>query len=134
MDKLIEKIWYEEFRPSEKHFIYNEEIKRKQLFLDNYEEKLRKWCQFDSDVGWGKFDISIDVNEETGDFRGELTISECFIVDIKDKRPICEFVKGYCDGVIETLLGVKVELICRTCPLKNRFKNACVFDILIKED
>ena len=99
-----------------------------------YEEKLRKWCQFDSDVGWGKFDISIDVNEETGDFRGELTISECFIVDIKDKRPICEFVKGYCDGVIETLLGVKVELICRTCPLKNRFKNACVFDILIKED
>ena len=38
------------------------------------------------------------------------------------------------DGVIETLLGVKVELICRTCPLKNRFKNACVFDILIKED
>ncbi|MBR7101346.1 MAG: toll/interleukin-1 receptor domain-containing protein [Clostridia bacterium] len=99
-----------------------------------YEEKLRKWCQFDSDVGWGKFDISIDVNEETGDFRGELTISECFIVDIKDKRHICEFVKGYCDGVIETLLGVKVELVCRTCPLKNRFKNACVFDILISEE
>jgi len=99
-----------------------------------YEEKLRKWCKFDSDVGWGKFDISIDVNEDTGDFRGELTISECFIVDIKNKRHICEFVKGYCEGVIETLLGIEVLLVCKTCPLKNRFKNTCVFDILIKED
>ncbi len=42
MDKLIEKMWYEEFRPAEKHFIYNEEIRKKQLFLDNYEEKLRE--------------------------------------------------------------------------------------------
>lgn len=41
MNKLIEKMWYEEFRPAEKHFIYNEEIRKKQLFLDNYEEKLR---------------------------------------------------------------------------------------------
>ena len=42
MDKLIEKMWYENFRPAEKHYIYSEEIKQKQLFLDNYEEKLRK--------------------------------------------------------------------------------------------
>lgn len=42
MNKLIEKMWYEEFRPAEKHFIYNEEISRKQLFLDKYEEQLRK--------------------------------------------------------------------------------------------
>ena len=41
MNKLIEKMWYEEFRPAEKHFIYNEEIRKKQLFLDNCEEKLR---------------------------------------------------------------------------------------------
>ena len=42
MNDLIEKMWYEEFRPAEKHYIYSEEIKRKQLFLYNYEEKLRK--------------------------------------------------------------------------------------------
>ena len=99
-----------------------------------YAEKLRKWCEFDSDVGWGKFDIDVEVNEETGDFRGRLTISECFIVDIKNKRHICEFVKGYCEGVIETLLSIKVTLVCRVCPLINRFKNACVFDILISEE
>ena len=99
-----------------------------------YEEKLKKWCQFDSDVGWGKFDIKVDVNEETGDFTGELSINESFIVDLKNKRYVCEFVRGYCDGVIETLLGIKVELVCRVCPMRNRFKTSCVFDILIKED
>lgn len=99
-----------------------------------YEEKLKKWCEFDSDVGWGKFDIKVNVNEETGDFSGSLVISECFIVDNKNKRHICQFVKGYCEGVIETLLGIEVELVCRVCPLKNKFKTSCVFDILIKED
>ena len=99
-----------------------------------YEEKLKKWCRFDSDVGWGKFDIKVKVNEETGDFKGELTINESFIVDLKNKRHVCEFVRGYCDGVIETLLGIKVELVCRVCPMRNRFKTACVFDILIIDD
>jgi predicted hydrocarbon binding protein len=98
-----------------------------------YEEKLTKWCKFDSDVGWGKFDIKIDVNEETGDFKGKLTISESFIVDNKNKREICHFMKGYCEGVIETLLGVQVKLNCLVCPLKNRFKTTCVFDIEICE-
>ncbi len=98
-----------------------------------YSEKLHKWCEFDSDVGWGKFDIDVDINEETGDFRGTLSISECFIVDMKNKCRICEFVKGYCEGVIETLLGGAVTLSCRTCPLISRFKNTCVFDILIND-
>ena len=85
-------------------------------------------------MGWGKFDIKVQVNEETGDFKGELTINESFIVDLKSKRYVCEFVRGYCDGVIETLLGIKVELVCRVCPMKNRFKTTCVFDILIIDD
>lgn len=42
MDKIIEQIWNEEFRPAEGHFIYTEEIRRKQLILDDYEDKLRK--------------------------------------------------------------------------------------------
>lgn len=99
-----------------------------------YQEKLTKWCNFDSDVGWGRFDIQIDVNEETGDFSGVLTINECFIVDFKNKRSVCQFVKGYCEGVIETLLGIKVKLVCKVCPMRSRFKTACVFDILIDEE
>lgn len=100
----------------------------------SFEEKLSKWCEFDSNVGWGKFSINVNVNEETGDFSGELSISECFIVDKKGKRHICEFIKGYCEGVIETLLCVKVSLKCITCPIKNRFKSVCKFNIELADN
>ena len=101
--------------------------------LSSFERKLKKWCEFDSNVGWGKFSIKVDVNEENGDFSGELTINECFIVDKKSKKMVCEFVKGYCEGVIETLICVQVKLECVVCPLKNRFKSACVFKIVLDE-
>ncbi len=93
--------------------------------------KLRKWCEFDSNVGWGRFDVNVTVDEETGDFDGELTINECFIVDRKEKKEICEFIRGYCEGVIETLLCVRVRLECIECPMKNRFKSICRFRILL---
>ena len=93
--------------------------------------KLRKWCEFDSNVGWGRFDVNVNVNEETGDFDGELTINECFIVDRKERKQICEFIRGYCEGVIETLLCVNVKLECIECPMKNRFKSVCKFRILL---
>ena len=98
-----------------------------------YEEKLKKWCEFDSDVGWGKFEINVYIDKATGDFSGKLKINESFIVDKKNKRYVCEFVRGYCEGVIETLLGVEVSLKCSSCPLVNRFQTACCFDIIIKD-
>lgn len=91
--------------------------------------KLRKWCEFDSNVGWGRFDVNVTVDEETGDFDGTLTINECFIVDRKERKQICEFIRGYCEGVIETLLCVNVHLECIECPMKNRFKSVCKFRI-----
>ena len=93
--------------------------------------KLRKWCEFDSNVGWGKFDVNVNVDEETGDFDGTLTINECFIVDRKERKEICEFIRGYCEGVIETLLCVNVRLECMECPMKNRFKSICKFRIVL---
>ena len=84
-------------------------------------------------MGWGKFDIKVDVNEETGDFSGELSINECFIVDRKERKRICEFVRGYCEGVIETLLCIRVTLECIECPMKNRFKSVCKFRILLED-
>lgn len=98
-----------------------------------YEKKLKKWCEFDSNVGWGKFNIRININEDTGDLDGELTINECFIVDKKKRKKVCEFIRGYCEGVIETLLCVHVKLSCTTCPLQNRFKSKCIFKISLDE-
>lgn len=99
----------------------------------SYENKLKKWCEFDSAVGWGKFSIDVNVNVDTGDFDGELSINECFIVDKKNRKKICEFVKGYCEGVIESLISAQVVLECVSCPMKNRFKSSCVFKIMLDE-
>lgn len=95
------------------------------------EEKLKKWCAFDSEVGWGKFEVEVKVDEESDTFSGKLTINECFIVDNINKRKICHFMKGYCEGVIETLLNVRVALNCTKCPFTSRFSKACCFEITL---
>ena len=99
----------------------------------NLEDKLRKCCEFDSCVGWGKFKSQIELDEENGTLGGTLSINECFFVDKKKNRKVCSYIKGYCTGVIETLLGdIDVELTCVTCPMKNKFKSECVFEIALK--
>ena len=94
--------------------------------------KLEKWCRFDSAVGWGNFSATIDYNESDDTFLGTLKINEAFIVDKAHKRKICSFIKGYCTGVLETLIGVDVELNCKECPLTAKFRCNCVFDIVVK--
>lgn len=98
------------------------------------EEKLEKWCQFDSSVGWGKFDVDITIDRERDCLTGELRINECFIVDKRVNCEICSFIKGYCTGIIEIICGnVGIELECIECPIKSRFKSACVFKIMMKD-
>lgn len=97
--------------------------------------KLRKWCQFDSQVGWGKFKVDIDIDEEMGTLDGTLVISENFMVDKSSKCHTCSFVKGYCAAVMSVLIeGVDVELDCIGCPLKNRFKSECKFKIRMVDE
>ena len=74
-----------------------------------------------------------ELDEENGTLGGTLSINECFFVDKKKNRKVCSYIKGYCTGVIETLLGdIDVELTCVTCPMKNKFKSECVFEIALK--
>jgi len=95
--------------------------------------KFDKWCQFDSAVGWGKFTSTINFDEQNDTITGTICINEAFIVDNKNKRKICAFIKGYCTGVVEILLNsADVELICRECPLKSRLSTKCVFDFVLK--
>ncbi|MCI7322306.1 MAG: toll/interleukin-1 receptor domain-containing protein [Lachnospiraceae bacterium] len=108
----------------------NSKLSQENLSL---EEKLSKWCEFDSTVGWGKFKSNIVVNEDKGTLEGTISINECFMVDKKKNRRICSYIKGYCTGVIGSLLGdIEVELTCQTCPIKNKFKSECVFGIALK--
>lgn len=95
--------------------------------------KFDKWCSFDSAVGWGKFKAMVNFDEEKDTINGTIRINEAFIVDNKNKRKICAFIKGYCTGVVEILLNSSdVELNCRKCPLVSRLGTECVFDFELK--
>lgn len=94
--------------------------------------KFDKWCQFDSAVGWGKFSATINYDEVGDTISGTVCINEAFIVDSKNKRKICAFIKGYCTGVIEVLLKADVELVCRNCPMQSRLGTKCVFEFELK--
>ncbi len=103
-------------------------------------QKFTKWCEFDSDVGLGKFTSSLDVNEETGEIEGNIIISENFLNDEhckKNSPKTCSFIKGYCEGVIEELLGgFDIEVMCQTenCPKQNAFKKKCIYTIQERRD
>ncbi len=91
--------------------------------------KFDKWCRFDSCVGWGKFSSDVVFDEQNDSIRGTICINEAFIVDNKNKRKICAFIRGYCTGVVEVLLEANdVTLTCRECPMKSRLGTRCVFD------
>lgn len=91
--------------------------------------KFDKWCSFDSAVGWGKFSADIHFDEAQDTITGTICINEAFIVDNKNRRKICAFIKGYCTGVVEIFLNsADVELVCRECPLQSRLNTKCVFD------
>lgn len=94
--------------------------------------KLEKWCRFDSAVGWGKFDIDVNIDEKNDTITGKVYINEAFIVDTRKKRKICCFIKGYCTGVLEILLDSQVDLVCSDCRLNSRLNTKCVFDIIVE--
>ena len=101
--------------------------------MEEIRAKLNKWCEFDSSVGWGKFTINVDYDEESDSITGTLTVNDAFIVDKVGKRKICGFIRGYCTGVIEALLDIQeVKLTCKDCPFKGLTKTACVFEFVIK--
>lgn len=105
----------------------------------SFENKFALWCDFDSVVGWGRFKSSIKVDEEEGTLNGYLEIKENFLCHNRKKTdaPICGFIKGYCEGVIEELLGgLQIKLTCESgqCPLKNALKKVCKFKVEIAEE
>jgi len=105
----------------------------------SYVDKFKKWCDFDSEVGWGRFTSTLTVDEEEGRIDGTLEIKENFLCHGRKKNDvkICSFMKGYCEGVIEELLGGQpVTLVCITeqCPLKNAFKKTCKYRVDIGDE
>lgn len=97
-------------------------------------QKVTMWCEFDSDVGWGKLSNLLEINERDGIIRGEIRLGENFLIFNKGKcKPSeCYFMVGYTQGVLQEVFnGMTVEASCdmSVCPLLNPLKKICVFKI-----
>lgn len=133
-DETAQEIFFESGYASGENFANRINSKWGNGFsIEEIQKKINKWCEFDSVVGWGKFEADINFDEENDVFEGTLTITEAFIVDTKHKRKVCAFIRGYCTGVLNALLGdLDVELTCRSCPLEKKLSRKCVFDVKMK--
>ena len=101
------------------------------------EQKVSKWCEFDSDVGWGKFSNDLSIDEDEDDLDGKIVIHENFLCHKRKKNDsfICEYMQGYVEGVIEELLGgIEVEVACDmdACPQLKPLKKKCLCAIKVK--
>jgi len=101
------------------------------------EQKVSKWCEFDSEVGWGKFSNEMSIDEDEGDLDGKIVIHENFLCHKRKKNDsfICEYMQGYVEGVIEELLGgIEVEVACDmdACPQLKTLKKKCMCAIKVK--
>ena len=111
--------------------LLNNQWKKERIQLH---DKITRWCEFDSQVGWGKFISNIDLDEDNGTLSGNLCIRDCFFVDIDGHNEVCAYIKGYCTGVMNKLLSNDIQLTCtrENCPMKNTFKSECTFKVAFK--
>ncbi|RLA78760.1 MAG: hypothetical protein DRG78_14370 [Epsilonproteobacteria bacterium] len=98
------------------------------------EDKISLWCQFDSDVGWGKLSNNINIDYENFDISGHIELNENFqsYKRVSKNLEDCELMKGYISGVLEQLLSgleTKIECDMGKCPRENPFHKKCIFNI-----
>lgn len=98
------------------------------------EDKISKWCQFDSDVGWGKLSNKTNIDYENFDISGSIELNENFQAYKRLSKNLedCELMKGYISGVLQHLLsGLETTIECdmSKCPRQNPFHKKCIFNI-----
>lgn len=83
------------------------------------EARIRMWCEFDSDVGFGRFSL----NEKTIEIKGprltlcDIQLRESFLTPAKDTNfqdaedhRLCSLMTGYVQGVLSRILGYEVDV------------------------
>ena len=94
------------------------------------EEKISRWCKFDSSVGWGKFSHNLEVDRTQVSVVGTLSIKNCF-----QHKGNCEYIRGYCSGVLESITGLNLILNCvERCDssISKNMSATCCFNINAK--
>jgi len=115
--------------------------------------KIQQWCEFDSDVGFGKFELDTKstMSEGTEVKKAKIILRESFLtasVDTEfqrksgndeDNHRYCSFMTGYIQGVLNKILKNQVEVTHKPLPereLENHFKEiygtkseSCLFEV-----
>jgi len=105
-------------------------IKNPQMAIDS---KIDKWCQFDTNVGWGRFENHLSVNESTAKVTGKIVLKSNFLVTEKTSTDpnICSLMTGYIAGVLQGLIGIPVHVehfkTNGNCAQFNSKKKSCDF-------
>lgn len=159
IDKIKRK-WFEDFLHSAGMKCgenFGRTIRESSEFWINVEEKylgeeakLRKWCTFDSDVGFGKFSLfSETVKIVGGKFsEGDIILRESFLTSANDmnlketeNHRYCSFMTGYIHGVLRQILNGKIkvshpriskEKMLEFFPWKESRSESCVFHVIRK--
>lgn len=101
-------------------------------------DKINRWCWFDTDVGWGRFENEIRLGNTDTDIEGKVILRFNFLTTNRGREDLnlCSFMKGYIGGVLEKLLGVGIKVhhdISEDCSQYSDGKNDCDFYISPRE-
>lgn len=86
---------------------------------DELESKIKSWCDFDSDVGFGKLELLGEIvlsqehkKSKTDQLSLVIRLSNNFAVFKMERRNVnvCSFVMGYIKGVLEKVTGQPLEV------------------------
>ena len=104
-------------------------------------EKVRKWCAFDSDVGFGMLDLGSDISAEEKAQDGHRYEDLAFAIKLSDNflvfkqgtedQNLCCFMQGYIQGVLEKITGQPL-IVTHSSTACEQFipeQNYCVFDV-----
>lgn len=97
------------------------------------EKKISIWCDFDSEVGLGRFSPKINVDEKKVEVSGEIILANNFLVYQRCERnlKLCSFMRGYIKGVLEAIIHIPIEVTHNEddCEQFSRIKTGCVFNV-----
>jgi len=121
------------------------EIFQQERVSPELEDKIRKWCAFDSDVGFGMLELMGDIarkQKEENDHRYEnlsfkIKLSDNFTVYKREtwQTNHCSFIGGYIQGVCEKITGqpLKITHYPHQCEQFIPDQNYCVFKLKTNE-
>ena len=103
----------------------------------NVNDRISKWCEFDSDVGFGKFNV-INFEISNNKVEGEIKLTENFLTVGRkyNQDNICCFMKGYIWGVLEELTGAHLEVSHKKsdCAQFVTGSDFCIFHVKLDKE